>query len=97
MFEQYSDALHNRFPGLMIEGDNYPPPPMKAFIAQALNFAKLAFIGLIVSGMNPFAYFNAQTPNIYNWAIENKVRSFVHYSLGLCFCSFDLSFCSFFG
>lgn len=77
MFEQYSAALRDRFPGLMIEGDNYPPPPVKAFIAQALNFAKLVFIGLIVSGMNPFTYLNLQTPNIYTWAIENKVRLFV--------------------
>ena len=73
MFEQYAVALRDRFPGLMIEGDNYPPPPVKAFIAQALNLAKLVFIGLIVSGMNPFTYLNVQTPSIYAWAIENKV------------------------
>ena len=74
MFEQYSNALRNRFPGLLIEGDNYPPPAVKALVAQALNVAKLVLIGLIVGGVNPFAYFNVQTPNIYTWAIDNKVR-----------------------
>ncbi|KAL8595987.1 hypothetical protein ACOMHN_018299 [Nucella lapillus] len=73
VFEQYAQALHDRFPGLLIEGDNFPPPPTKAFIAQALNVAKLVLIGLIVSGMDPFAFFNVATPSVYTWAKENKL------------------------
>lgn len=42
-------------------------------IAQALSVAKLVFIGLIVAGMNPFAFFNVPTPAVYTWATENKI------------------------
>lgn len=73
MFEQYAQALQDRFPELNIEGDNYPPPAPKALIAQVLSFAKLGFIVLIVSGINPFAFLNMPTPSFYTWAIENKV------------------------
>ena len=73
VFEQYAHALHERFPGLLIEGDNYPPPPTKAFIAQALSITKFVLIGLIVSGIDPFTFFNTPTPNIYSWAKQNKV------------------------
>lgn len=78
MFEQYAHALHERFPGLMIEGDNYPPPLLKAYLAQALNVLKLVIIGLVVSGSNPFTYFNIETPNIYQWATDNKVNMFLN-------------------
>lgn len=73
MFEQYAHALSERFPGLVIEGDNYPPPTPKAFIAQALNILKLVLIGLIVGGINPFTYINMPTPSVYTWASENKM------------------------
>ena len=73
MFEQYAHALKDRFPELMIEGDNYPPPPVKAMVAQFLSVAKLVLIGLIVSGINPFPHLNMPTPNVYTWATENKV------------------------
>lgn len=73
MFEQYAHALNDRFPGMMIEGDNYPPPPVKALVAQALGILKLVLIGLIIAGINPFTYLNIQTPNIYTWATENKM------------------------
>jgi hypothetical protein len=59
----------------MIEGDNYPPPPVKAFVAQALGILKLVLIGLIVSGINPFTHLNIETPGFYTWATENKVST----------------------
>lgn len=33
----------------------------------------MILIVMIVSGQNPFTYLNMQTPNVYNWAIQNKV------------------------
>lgn len=73
MFEQYAQALHERFPGLKIEGDNYPPPAPKAMLAQVLSVAKLVLIALIVSGYNPFTFLNVATPSVYTWATENKM------------------------
>lgn len=73
MFEQYAQALHERFPALMIVGDNYPPPVLQATLAQALGILKFVLIGLIVTSYNPFPVLNLQTPSIFTWAIENKV------------------------
>lgn len=74
MFEQYAQALHERFPSLMIVGDNYPPPAIRSLFAQALGIIKFVLIGLIISGYNPFPTLDLQTPSVYSWATENKVR-----------------------
>lgn len=73
MFEQYAQALHERFPSLTIVGDNYPPPFMRASIAQFIGIAKFILIGLVVTGFNPFPSLNMDTPNIFTWALENKL------------------------
>ena len=73
MFEQYAHALHERFPALTIEGDNYPPPPAQAAFAQFLSIFKLLLIVMVVSGQNPFTLLNMETPNVFTWAQENKV------------------------
>lgn len=73
MFEQYAYTLRQRFPDLLVEGDNYPPPPWRAMLAQALGMAKLVLIGLIVAGVDPFTHLNLATPSIYSWAIQNKI------------------------
>lgn len=59
----------------MIRGDNYPPPAMRAMLAQALGFLKIVFIACIVLGQNPFAWLNTNTPGVYNWALQNKIYS----------------------
>lgn len=73
MFEQYSDALHQRYPGLQIEGDNYPPPPLKSYLAQAFSVSKMLFIVCIIMSTNPFTWFGMETPQLYAYALENKV------------------------
>lgn len=73
MFEQYAHALNERFPALTIEGDNYPPPPTRAALAQFLSIFKLLLIVMVVSGQNPFTLLNMETPNIFTWAQENKI------------------------
>ncbi len=42
-------------------------------IASFLSVFKLAVIGLIILGKDPFTYFNTETPGIWLWAQENKV------------------------
>lgn len=73
MFEQYAQAIHQRFPNLQVEGENFPPPTIKAVIAQFLSIFKLSLIGIILSEFNPFHYLNMQTPSIFTWATSNKV------------------------
>ena len=73
MFEQYAHAIHERFPALSIEGDNYPPPAARAAFAQFLSVFKLVLIVLVVSGQNPFTMLGMDTPGFVTWAQENKV------------------------
>lgn len=73
MFEQYSSALHQRYPGITIEGDNYPPTILKYYLAQFLSSAKIIFILCIISNTNPFPWFGMETPSIVTSAFENKV------------------------
>lgn len=73
MFEQYASALHQKYPGLEIQGDNYPPPTIKHYLAQTISAIKLILIICIVAGQNPFEWMGVETPNLYTYAIENKV------------------------
>ena len=77
VFEQYSHALHERFPALSIEGDNYPPPATRAAFAQFLSIFKLIVIVMVVSGQNPFPLLNMDTPGFVTWAQENKIYACV--------------------
>lgn len=73
MFEQYVDIIKEKYPDLILQGDNYPPPPFKLYLSQFLGIAKIILIILIVSGFNPFSYFGTATPGFYNWFLENKM------------------------
>ena len=78
MFEQYAQTIHERFPSLTIVGDNYPPTFVKATLAQVLSVLKLVLIGLVISSYNPFPLINMQTPNLFSWAMENKVSRIMY-------------------
>lgn len=73
VFEEYAQAIRQRYPSLSIEGDNFPPPPWKALIAQVLSFAKIGLIIMIVLGHNPFPMLGIETPNAFSWALQNKL------------------------
>ena len=66
-------CAQDRYPGLQVEGGNFPPPPLRSVTAQTLSALKFILIIVLVSGQNPFALLNVATPEAYNWAIENKV------------------------
>ena len=67
--------LHEKFPQFSVEGDNYPPPPMRQLFAQGLGILKIIIIAMVVLGQNPFPHLNIDTPSIFTWAIENKVST----------------------
>jgi len=75
VFEQFAHAIQQKYPDLYIEGDNYPPPPTRALVAQAMTILKMVAIACIIAGQNPFTWLNMDTPNIYTWALENKFYS----------------------
>ncbi|KAG7457003.1 hypothetical protein MATL_G00242030 [Megalops atlanticus] len=66
-------VLNQRYPDIRIEGENYLPQPIYRHIASFLSMFKLAVIGLIILGKDPFAFFGMQTPGLWLWAQENKI------------------------
>ena len=67
--------LSQKYPGLAIEGNNFPPPTWKAQLAQFIGIAKILVIMLIVGTVNPFPFLTADggTPAWFSWLLENKL------------------------
>lgn len=66
-------VLSQRYPDIRIEGENYLPLPIYRHIASFLSIFKLALIGLIILGKDPFAFFGMQAPGVWRWGQENKI------------------------
>lgn len=47
---------------------------MRQFLAQGLSILKLVIIAMVVLGQDPFPHLNMETPSIFTWATQNKVR-----------------------
>ncbi|CAB4070161.1 SELENOT [Lepeophtheirus salmonis] len=75
VFEQYADILRQKYPGLLIEGDNFPPPSWKYTTAQALGLYKNVIVVCLAFGLNPFELFGANTPAFYAWMSQNRFYS----------------------
>jgi len=73
VFEEFSQGIHQRYPALLVEGANYPPPPLRAYLAQALSILKLVVIAVVLSGQNPFPALGLNTPGVLTWAHQNKL------------------------
>ncbi|KAG5847757.1 hypothetical protein ANANG_G00129600 [Anguilla anguilla] len=66
-------VLNQRYPDIRIEGENYLPLPIYQHVASFLSVFKLALIGLIVLGKDPFHFLGMQTPGLWAWGQENKI------------------------
>nr|CAG4644306.1 EOG090X0DP2 [Lepidurus arcticus] len=73
VYEQYAAILQEKYPDLLVEGENFPPPAYKQHFAQFLGVGKLLLIACVLGGMNPFQWFGTVTPAFWNWASENKL------------------------
>uniref|UniRef100_A0A672IFQ8 Selenoprotein T n=1 Tax=Salarias fasciatus TaxID=181472 RepID=A0A672IFQ8_SALFA len=73
VFEEYTQALYQRYPDIRIEGENYLPIPVYRHVASFLSMFKLLVIGMIIIGRDPFALFGMQAPGIWEWGQGNKI------------------------
>lgn len=75
MFEEYAGFIHQNFPMVQIQGDNYPPPPPRQMLASLISLLKLAIMAIILLGerLNIWQSLNIEPPQIYIWATQNKV------------------------
>jgi len=74
-FDQFSQVLHEKYPGVQIEGANYPPPTLKSMVAQFIGVAKIALIVLIVMGRDPFQSIGMTSPAVFTWMLNNKLSA----------------------
>ena len=76
MFDEFSVHLKKQFPGMAVEGDNYPPHPARQMVASFLSFAKiLLIIGVVmVEKVVQSLNFDVNAYPIVAWCQENKVR-----------------------
>ncbi|RVE61673.1 hypothetical protein OJAV_G00174800 [Oryzias javanicus] len=73
VFEEYTQALYQRYPDIRIEGENYLRIPMYRHVASFLSMFKLLVIGVIIIGKDPFALFGMQAPGFWEWGQGNKI------------------------
>ncbi|KAJ8378107.1 hypothetical protein AAFF_G00248210 [Aldrovandia affinis] len=66
-------VLNQRYPDIRIEGENYLPLPIYQHVASFLSMFKLALIGLVILGKDPFVFLGMQAPGIWVWGQENKI------------------------
>nr|CAG4648248.1 EOG090X0DP2 [Moina brachiata]SVE93265.1 EOG090X0DP2 [Moina brachiata] len=75
VFEQYATILQQKYPSLMVSGENHPPPYYKMRMAQVLGALKMLLIIAVVAGTNIFEYLGLQTPSVWEWTQQNKFYS----------------------
>uniref|UniRef100_A0A674MGN9 Selenoprotein T n=1 Tax=Takifugu rubripes TaxID=31033 RepID=A0A674MGN9_TAKRU len=75
VFQEYSRAINQLYPGIRIEGENYPPTPFNKLMGSLFSYLKMLFILLIISGQNPFILLGLDTPRAWIWSQENKIFS----------------------
>ncbi|KAK2556622.1 Thioredoxin reductase-like selenoprotein T1b, partial [Acropora cervicornis] len=75
VFEEYAGFIHQNFPTVHIQGDNYPPPRPRQMLASFISLLKLAIMAIILLGerLNIWQSLNMEPPQIYIWATQNKM------------------------
>ncbi|VDM60689.1 unnamed protein product [Angiostrongylus costaricensis] len=74
-YEQFSMAVHEKYPEMPIEGSNYPADKWKEYLAHTINILKIAAIAMIITGRNPFLNIGLGEPAILLWAQSNKISA----------------------
>ncbi|XP_059480426.1 thioredoxin reductase-like selenoprotein T homolog CG3887 [Neocloeon triangulifer] len=73
-FDQYANLLQEKYPEIIVTGDNYQPSAVRTFLAQAVGLLKMAAVMCIVLGVNPFTSLGYQnTPSWWQWCFNNKI------------------------
>jgi len=85
VFEEYANAIRQRYPQISVHGANYPPGAGKQMLATVLSTLKWVSLGVIVFGekVNIWATLGLSPPSPYTWAQQNKIVS----CIGLFFLS----------
>lgn len=74
-FEEVSKMLQSSFPEIKVTGEVHQPGWVRSQIVNLLFITKLAVIAILYMDINPFTYFQMETPRIWSYMSQNKVTS----------------------
>nr|CAD7425513.1 unnamed protein product [Timema monikensis] len=74
-FQEYYTILQQKYPEIIVEGENYNPSGLSMIIAKALGVIKMALIVCIVSGVNILQYTGIPLQSWWSWCVDNKLYS----------------------
>ena len=75
VFEEYAQAIQQRYPQITIHGANYPASRQNQIIATVLSYAKWAGLLVVIFGekLQLGQNLNIPPPDLYTWSQQNKV------------------------
>nr|Q9BN19.1 RecName: Full=Putative esophageal gland cell secretory protein 6; Flags: Precursor [Heterodera glycines]AAG21336.2 hypothetical esophageal gland cell secretory protein 6 [Heterodera glycines] len=74
-YEQFAQILREKYPGIDIHGENYPPGILRTVGAQVIGMVKIALIVCVVSGRSPFPTLGLETPTFFQWMLSNRLSA----------------------
>ncbi|CAL2045043.1 unnamed protein product [Caenorhabditis brenneri] len=72
-FMQFSDLANEKYPDILIDGDNFAPALWKTYLAQAIGIVKSVLLIIIMTGTNPFETLGFGYPQLLQRAHNNKL------------------------
>ncbi|KRY71444.1 Selenoprotein T2 [Trichinella pseudospiralis] len=73
--DNYARLIQSQFPGVVVKGETYPPPPYKATVAEVIRALKIVLILCILFEVDLAFMLNISMPPIYVWAMQNKISA----------------------
>lgn len=74
-FDEISRMLATQYPEIKIIGELHQPGWLRSQIVSLLFIIKWSVIGMLYMGINPFTYFQVETPRLWTYISQNKVST----------------------
>lgn len=74
-FDEISKMLQLHYPGLRVEGEVHQPGWLKSQIVNLLFLTKSATLAMLYMDINPFIYFQIETPRVWDYMTRTKISS----------------------
>ncbi|XP_063236880.1 thioredoxin reductase-like selenoprotein T homolog CG3887 [Bacillus rossius redtenbacheri] len=72
-FQEYTTIINQKYPEVIVEGENYNPPGYNTYLAKLVGVFKMAFIACILCGVNVFQRAGLNVQSWWPWLAENKI------------------------
>lgn len=75
-FTEYANIIQEKYPLLVIQGENYNPSPHCVFLARLLYYVKMVILVGVLLRVN-IVPFVATQPNWWTWCVDNRLYTCV--------------------